>query len=247
MFVFGGKTKKIFWGLFFIFAAAFAIISPMGIFGEIGVWSIIFTVFSLAMLIDGIANFSYFKILMSLAFLCIIYADLLNIQHLTPWPVLGAAFLLSIGLSIMFGKRSPWFIFHPFGGHKNQYNTKNFGGDVADHYDDNDNVECSVAMGSSSKYLHSTSLKSAYLSCHMGTLNVFFDNVTLHPEGAVVKVDCTMGDINLYFPKGWVVNNEISSFLADIEEVNNRNRETSGAVVRLTGNVNMGDVEIIYV
>ena len=241
------KIKKILWGLFFIFAAAFAIISPLGGFTDIGAWSIIFTILSVGLLFDGIANFSYFKILMSLAFLSIIYSTQLGIEQLTPWPVLGAAILLSIGLSILFGRSKPRFTFYNFGSKNYQYNHKYHENYAAEHYEDNDNVQCSVVLSTSSKYLRSTNLKSAHLSCNLGELNVFFDNVTIHPDGAEITVDCNLGDINLYIPKEWVIQNHINSFLADVEEANNHNRVTSGPTVKLVGNVHLSDVEIIYV
>jgi len=105
---FGSNTKKIFWGLAFIFAAAFVILSPMMGFAGVGFWDIFWTIVSVSMLITGIAYFSPFKILFSLAILGIVYAEQLGIGAITPWPILVAALLLSIGLSILF-KRSPVF------------------------------------------------------------------------------------------------------------------------------------------
>ena len=65
--------------------------------------------------IDGILYLALFKwypqcelreILFSIAFICIIYDDWLGITALTPWTVLGAALLGSIGLSLIFKKKS---------------------------------------------------------------------------------------------------------------------------------------------
>ena len=97
------KSSKVFWGIFFILAAVYVVISKFGILPDIGVFSIILTVFFLWLFVEGIRNVNFWEILFSVAFICIIYDEPLEITALTPWTVLGAAFLGSIGLSLIFG------------------------------------------------------------------------------------------------------------------------------------------------
>jgi len=250
---FGGDSRKIFFGLFFVFAAGFVIISPSASLGGIGVWNLMFTIFSMALLIDGIAKFSPFKILISLAFLGIIYAEQLGIEQITPWPILFAAVLLSIGLSIIFGRRRPWFTFYTGGRNFYQDNNNYQHEYTAEHHDSSDNsddVNCSVSFGKSNKYLQSGNLKSAYLSCNFGELNVYFENAALNSSGAKVTADCSFGEISLYIPRGWNVQNNIHTSIGsvgDVEEANHHNRNTTGPDLKLVGNVHFGNVKIIYV
>ena len=97
------KSSKVFWGIFFILAAVYVIVSKFGILPDVGVFSILITVLLIWMFIEGIRNVDFFGILFSSAFLCIVYDDQLGITALTPWTVLGAALLGSIGLSMIFG------------------------------------------------------------------------------------------------------------------------------------------------
>ena len=94
------KSSKVFWGIFFILAAVYVVISKFGILPDIGVFSIILSVFFLWLFVEGIRNVNFWEILFSIAFICIIYDEPLGITALTPWTVLGAAFLGSIGLSL---------------------------------------------------------------------------------------------------------------------------------------------------
>mgnify|MGYP006893000712 FL=1 len=73
--------------------------------------------------IDGILYLALFKWYpqreflgnpVSIAFICIIYDDWLGITALTPWTVLGAALLGSIGLSLIFKKKERTQPFHFF-------------------------------------------------------------------------------------------------------------------------------------
>ena len=84
------NSGKILWGLFFILAAVYVVVSKLWIMPEISVFS----------------NVNFWEILFSIAFICIIYDDWLGITALTPWTVLGAALLGSIGLSLIFKKKS---------------------------------------------------------------------------------------------------------------------------------------------
>ena len=95
------KSSKIFWGIFFILAAIYVVISKFGILPDVGVFSIILTVFLIWMLLEGIRNVNFYGILFSIAGFCIVYDDQLGITELTPWTVLGAALLGSIGLSMI--------------------------------------------------------------------------------------------------------------------------------------------------
>ena len=103
------KSSKVFWGIFFILAAVYVVISKFGILPDIGVFSIIMTVFFLWLFVEGIRNVNFWEILFAVAFICIIYDEPLGITALTPWTVLGAALLGSIGLSLIFGgKKRKW-------------------------------------------------------------------------------------------------------------------------------------------
>lgn len=79
------KSSKVFWGIFFILAAVYVVISKFGILPDIGVFSIILTVFFLWLFVEGIRNVNFWEILFSIAFICIIYDKPLGITALTPW------------------------------------------------------------------------------------------------------------------------------------------------------------------
>ena len=70
------RSSKVFWGIFFILAAVYVVISKFGILPDIGVFSIILTVFFLWLFVEGIRNVNFWEILFSIAFICIIYDDL---------------------------------------------------------------------------------------------------------------------------------------------------------------------------
>lgn len=84
------NSGKILWGLFFILAAVYVVVSKLWITPEISVFSVLLTVFFIWLFLNGIRNVNFWEILFSIAFICIIYDDWLGITALTPWTVLGA-------------------------------------------------------------------------------------------------------------------------------------------------------------
>lgn len=68
----------------------------------IGFWTILFNICLLTILIKGIFQRQIGTILFSAAFLIIINDKLLHLESITPWPVLGAALLGTIGLKSLF-------------------------------------------------------------------------------------------------------------------------------------------------
>ena len=97
------RKRKIFWGIFFIMMAIIVVASKIGILPDVGVFSLLATVFLVWMAADGVRHRNFYEMLFAVAFLGIIYDGPLGIEALTPWTVLAAALLLSIGLSLLFG------------------------------------------------------------------------------------------------------------------------------------------------
>ena len=98
--------KNVFWGILFLLGACAVIAGQLGFLEGIGFWSILFSLVLAAVLIRGIIRRSWGMILFSIAFLCIVNDRLLGIEKLTPWPVLGAALLGTIGLNLLFPRRN---------------------------------------------------------------------------------------------------------------------------------------------
>ena len=74
------NSGKILWGLFFILAAVYVVVSKLWIMPEISVFSVLLTVFFIWLFLNGIRNVYFWEILFSIAFICIIYDDWLGIH-----------------------------------------------------------------------------------------------------------------------------------------------------------------------
>lgn len=234
------KHKHWFWGIFFVLAAVFVIVSQVAVnsFAQIGFWSILAAVVLAAVLIQSLVHLNYFGVFLSLALAYWIFQVPLDLYIISPWLLILAAVLLSIGFHIIFHRYS-----------KRQYATRH-GKDeyhTIEEIDDN-NPYVKVSLGASSKYLHADSLKSGQFYCNLGSLEVYFDQVQLDPYGAEIFVDCSLGTINLYFPKSWRVIDKLHSSLGGVKNETRFSAPNDGAPqVTVTGNVSLGSVEIHYV
>lgn len=79
-------------------AGAYLVVSQLGYLPAVGVFSLLFTVVCIAVIVASIPHVHFGGILFPLAFIAIIYDKPLGITAITPWTVLLAALLLTIGL-----------------------------------------------------------------------------------------------------------------------------------------------------
>lgn len=234
------KKEKIFWGVFLIVGAIFILASGLGYVQGIGVWSMIWTALFAAMLIKGIVHFNFYGIFFALAFLCIIYAEPLQITAITPWPILGAALLLSIGCTMIFPKK-----------HKSKgnwsvtVNTDPEDGRVINETD-GESISCKVSMGSSAKYINSDDFRQADLECSFGELKVYFDNAVMQGSDAVVQVKNSFGETDLYVPKTWTVDLDLNSFCGDVSEKGHPEPDGRHRL-HVDGSNSFGEVCVIYI
>ena len=102
------KTKleigNLFWGAVLILAAVFVILGQYGVFGDVSIITIFFGVGLGIWFVSSILKLSWGGMLFSLAFEILLFDETLGLEELTPWPVLLAAFLATMGLNILIKK-----------------------------------------------------------------------------------------------------------------------------------------------
>jgi predicted membrane protein len=227
------KSNKIFWASFFIITAVLLLISQLGYLGGINFVSIILTIIIAAIAIKSIATRNVSVFMFSIAFLCIIYSEPLGLEKITPWPVLGAALLISIGLSMLIKPR-----------HRRSHRETNFTERV--EKETGSNVYCDTQFASTTKYVDSDDFQRADINCKFGGVKIYFDRASVREGNAEITVDVSFGGVELYVPKEWIIENNINAFAGGVEE-KNRNIPTGNIRINLNGNVNFGEITIIYV
>ena len=232
------NIDKWFWGLFFILGGAAVIINQLGYLGGVNLYTMVVTIFLVAIFIKSVFTLAWWGMLFPVAITCILYSEQLGIEKLTPWPVLIAALLGSIGLSIIFHKKS---------------SITCFGSSSGEHFDtiinekDENNFTFNVSFGSSIKYVNSEALERADISCNFGAAKVYFDNAKLSKKGAIININTSFAGVELYIPKEWNVINDMRTSLGGVEEKNRRTSEKEGPVVTLTGGISLSGIEIYYI
>lgn len=229
------KNKNIFWGMFFVAAAALIVVNQMGYFASVNMFGVVLSVFLGCIMISNIVKLSWPGILFPAAFLCIIYAEPLGIEAITPWTVLLAALLGSIGLSMIFRKKPRWQEKHPE--MKWAENTSSVSGE---------HIYIKNRFGSSTKYVKSQDFSKAELFCSFGESSIYFDEVQIQGETAEIFVDSSFGETTIYLPKEWHVINNIHFSFADVKEMGNCAHEGIPKVM-LSGSASFGDVKIVYI
>lgn len=233
------KAKNIFWGVLFVLGAAALLVGQLGYLESFGFWTVLFTVGLIGFLVDGIFHRSFGMILFSLALLAILHDKPLGIEELTPWPVLGAALLGTIGLNIIFPKTQRW----------KKYVHKNYGessGTSAVEYADGEQVRFECTFGEAVKYVTSRELSFAKLENAFGSLSVYFDNTALKNGTAAVDVECSFGSVILYVPSGWRVNLNVDTAFGGINE-KGKCSPTGENCLQISGEVSFGSLEIRYI
>jgi len=242
--------SRIFWGLFLLLSAAIFIVSQLHqIAYTFSFWGIAATIFLVAMLLQSLIYFQIPGAVFSVAFLAILYAKPLGIIALTPWTILGAALLISIGLSLILHplvvKHRPWMRIYKNGYHRKFVNV-NYDGDPDVKTVDDPDVDVSVKMGSSIRYVKSDDFKTANIDVNMGTAKVYFENVIVKDE-AEIHVNNSLGNVELYVPSSWDVVKGVDNNMANISEIGSPRIDKDSPIVRIDGIVSMGNLKINYI
>lgn len=231
------KKERIFWGVLFILMGIFLIISKLGYFPNVNVFSLLLTAFLVVVIVKSLLRLKFAGVLFPIAFICIIYDKQLGITNITPWTVLIVALLGSIGLSMIFHKPTKWV--------NMEYDCDDYKFEKID-VDDESHVRFKNSFGGSIKYINTDNFEQADFKCSFGTLKVYFDNATMSNNNAIIRINASFSGVELYIPKNWRVENKTNVFLASIDE-KNRNNEIITNTLTLVGDINFSGVEIIYI
>lgn len=223
-----------FWlGLFLIVNGIALIINKLGYFPYIDS----FTVFLIYIIIKSALRVNFAGILFPIAFICIAYDKQLGITAITPWTVLIAALLGSIGLSMIFNKHSMW------ARRKSNWDSSKF--NTIDTEDES-HIKLHTSFAGSIKYINTDKFEQADLKCNFGAMKVYFDNAVLHEGKGVVVIESSFSGIELYIPRNWTVEDISTTSLSSITE-KNRNEGTADNILTICGDISFSGVEIIYI
>ena len=239
------------WGLFLLLVAAFILLNQFGGFFDISIGSIVIAGLALALLINIIQHSSITSLPIPFAILYIVFQNPLGLYYIRPWPLIIAAVLATVGLSALFPQRrrkKNIKIINTKIMHEPQYANSEIRIEEGGSGGDN-NPSINVNFGSISRYLRTDRLQTLQLSCSFGSLEVFFDQVELAPEGAEVFVNCSFGSVEMFVPNNWRVVDNIGRTMGSVEVKKGLlSQEAKDApVLTLSGNVSMGSVEVRYI
>lgn len=235
-------AKSIFWGILLLLGAAAIVVSKLGYLDDVGIWTIIFSVFLLGFLVDGLVKRSFGLILFSIAFLIIVNDKLLQLEAITPWPVLGAALLGTIGLNLLFPRFKK----------KQKHINVNINGvdyegktPISAEKWDGDSVSYENAFGEAVKYL-AGEISNVDVENSFGSMQIYFTNAQLREGSATVHVENSFGSMVLYVPSDWKVELSTENAFGSTKEQGQCNSAGSN-VLYISGEVSFGGLKIVYV
>lgn len=239
------RKKTVFWGIFLLASAAFILLGGLGLFGDVSAWSIIFSALLLIWFLESLVKLRWGGMLFSLAFIAILFDEVLGIEDITPWPVLFAALLGSIGLNLIFKNKQDDHCFVNVCSSSSE--NMNNGASLTDEQkEDNEMFQCEVSFGSAAKYVNSQDLKIANLKNAFGSLMIYFDHARISDGKAIANIDNAFGKMTLYIPKEWDTKIEVTKAFGNVVEYGRKTGENK-AVFVVRGEVAFGQLEIQYI
>ncbi|MDF7638002.1 hypothetical protein PT285_00930 [Lactobacillus sp. ESL0791] len=249
------KIKQIFWGIGLLAAAIFLVLNQLNMLSfHLGFWTVFWSIIFIAILADGIFDFSLDEIIFAVAFLLIIYAGPLKITKLVPWTILIAAVLVDAGLHLIFKKR--WRPKVYINNKKVDADWSDLGTEKKFHADtifssnskneDAEDIVISQKMSEASRYIHSQNLRSVTINSLMGEVNVYLDEAKPAGDTVTVTLNSSMSGVTIYVPLSWTVDDQnLQAMFGEVEISGTSNG--GGPTLLLQGSSKLGDIEVKYV
>lgn len=226
--------KNITWGLLLIGIAVYFIAAKLALLPTLPVLSILLTIIFGWGAISGLIKLNFFQGIMSLAILGCIYDKYLHIESITPWALLFAALLISIGLDMIFRH-----VKKPF---RRKHSSHKFA--ESSTVDTGEHVSCDNSFGSVSKYVNSDNFISGDFENNFGSMNIYFDNAIMATSAAVVNCENNFGEMNLYFPKTWRVQLHQDSAFGDVKYHGAPCLDPNANIITINASSNFGEINI---
>lgn len=238
------KSKKsLFWGLLLIVCAVALLVNKMGhlnfLLGGLGVWQIVLTVFFVSCLVNGFMKHSFGQVLFSIAFLVIVNDELLHLEAITPWPVLGAALLGTIGLKFLFPNVKSDYGVHAY------VNGEEVDRPYVEEHREGDTLKYENGFGEAVKYV-SGEIGKVQVENSFGSLQVYFSDALLIGGSADISLENSFGRLVLYVPADWKVLVNVESTFGGVEEQGRCNPEGEN-VLYINGEVSFGKLLVRYI
>ena len=239
------KKNDILGGLLLIVIAVLLIGHGMGILPDIPWFKIACTAVFVVFAARGIWRRHFFGAMLSLGCVAWIWDSYLQIEKITPFPLLLAAGLLGAGLNMIFGKNKKIITVK-----------RNEGGtwrectiDEAstENWQDGRHVKLENIFNSTSKYVNSEAFSSADFENIFGSSNIYFDNAIIANGVADVHVENVFGQLNLYFPATWRLQMDDKSAVFGNVSVHGRpSMEPDAPLIRMSAESVFGSVNIYF-
>ena len=202
------KKRNIVWGLTLILGALLVVFSQLGYFDTVGIPSLIITILLIPVIILSAASLNFSGILFPLAIIGILYDDVLGIQALTPWPILIAALLLSLGLTFLFPRHQ----------HCRRHGGSREGFDKVINEPDGSVVNLVNKFCGSIKYINTQALRNVTIDSSFGGLKVYFDHADIAENQAYIYMDLSFSGVELFIPREWKVADNVNYVLGGSDE-----------------------------
>lgn len=228
--------KSIFWGLIIILLAVYVIVSRLFAMPDIPVIKIAFTLLFVYIIYNGIRSLHFGEIFIPLALIACQYDEYIGIEELTPWPVLLAAVLLSIGFSMIFKKRRR--VIH---------DGSSVVFDSVDIDEEDGNTICvKNTFSETSKYVNSNDFTSGDIKNTFGETRVYFNNAVLANGKATLYVDNTFGETCIYIPRTWRLDLKKNNSFGEIAVRGNGNNDMDAPLITIDAKNSFGEICIVF-
>lgn len=231
------KRKNIFWGLILIFISITLLADMTGVIEAHSTFKLAWTIILIAFAISKIIALSFIPASLAGAMVLTLNADKFTVYPSTPM-IFFASFLLGLGLSMIFKPMRRRKII--IKSSKNRSFKTNFQSSISGehvHFENN--------FGDNSRYVQSNNLKSASIENNLGHSRVYFDNVVFDSDGAIINVECNLGQVTLYLPSDINLQNNLTASLGSITGAQSFHQDDSYPTVFLEGESNLGQIDVI--
>lgn len=227
--------KKSLIGLLFIIFAISIAFGELNFFPSGTIFLTLGTIILGYFVIRGLTDFDVFGTILPIALLFIIYNKHFHFTTISSAKVIWIAILLSIGISMLFPKK----LKYSFQRKKDRFRGYTKKTEAQDY--------SNVTFGENVRYININELDHFRSTTTFGSTNIYFEKLdTYSIKDVHINITATFGDVKIFIPKEWSVENQISSIFGEVNTPFS-SPNTDDVKVILTGNITFGEVSIIYI